>query len=611
MKILKLQTKHLQSHLENTIDLSKVNLFVGSNGSGKTTIANAISTILIGDLPSRPYREYITIGKAKAFVGAKIAVGDDTFGASREISGDKITLTGLTPYDILKKADVDKDVMRILTDSWHYTLAGDKTRADILSSILTVDLTIDEFIDKIPNMEHKNELCIFIRNNISRTRSKSQCETLYDKAYEARKRVKKEIISIDRDIRDANIELKNIPTLSLSSNGISEKAEEYSKIKKRKEELDKSIQDMNKSVTDEKKDITEQKKTTKVDELNMRKTIDDLDNMNKKVSILEATVRAISHRITEIESRNESDDVQCPYFGKCRYKNIELDIAEALSSSKKAKKLKETELDHLINAVQEKEKEANTEREKADALSKLKEREDQLKKDEIEIAKLEKERNEIALKIEEMERAGITSGEDPISIENEKRRSYLKARIEVLNENMTNKMRERDMLERAVSLFSNRSFISSLMTKMKEDFIEAFTSTCKLLIPRYKPEVSDSMEITLSGIPINTLSTSEKFRLGLSIQTAVAISSGIGIVLADGSDVVTDSSKMVELINKLGQLEGIETLIVLSSVDISDPNAGYPRSGIRSPYINVTTSKFRVESGKISYETQLFGENSW
>jgi DNA repair exonuclease SbcCD ATPase subunit len=608
-ELKKIQLKNFECHEDSELELSKVNILIGENGNGKSSIINALTLGVSGVLPTKPFSDYLKDGADNGSVDIEVITNEGKTRTARKVIGPdgKIKTEQITTASLLEQLGANVDTVRTLVDTWYFVQnASASVRKNVLSTVMSREYTAEELIEALSeNIEDdkKDWHKTFITDNFCNLShaKKTQTEMLYDLAYKARTAAKK-------DLTAKQEEIKLLETKLSAYKNTDEKVDEES-IKRTLEhtELIKDIEYLQKEI--DKKDVEYKEYDTKI-----TKFKENIETLTKAITeeVSEEEVKAISDRINInkndiknfeafLKKIKESGKSECPTCGS--------DMDDAID--KFAAKIVVCEED-----IKTDEADYNTKNEQYMNSNKLKELNELLAGANTKLEEMAEgiktsteDMGNKKLAADELVKAGIVTQEGLDANENAKEIEKLKARLAIYKEDLATLQTDANDLELAVAKYNDSSVWVSLLTTNKEVFVDNLKSIVELLIPKYKVEVDSDMNMTFSGISLNTLSTSEKFRVGVGIQTALSIASGLGIVVIDGSDIVTDPTNLIMTINKLGTMEAIKTLIVTSSYDFTKPEKDKRKKD--NVKIEVPATHYVITDGVVERQDDLFGSESW
>jgi len=599
----KLNIKNFESHCDTTIDFSKVNIITGKNGEGKSSIINALMFALSGDLPTKPYQEYIKNEEESARVELEMDISPTNTGKiTRKIINKDATKTeGVSTNKLAEQIGTTPETLRTLADTWFFVrYATSSSRRNVLSSVLSRKYTLEELLECISERDPLNTHKDFVVENydILNNPKKSQMEVLYKLAYDRRATVKKQKESIDIQISSLENKLSayaDIPTEI--DEAMLARTSKHSSIKTSISYETTSLDSKRLSFKQYSDKLDEMRHTrgllvAKLDE--KKTTKDEVSALSEQMIIIKSQLQGLNNNLSLIL---KDSVVECPVCGnpltgveeklrdKIKEKTQAISNLETILTTKKDTldlQNKITEIDSLLAGADKK-----LQTMKAD----ISNTEDKILQMNTELTKLE----ELGI----LDKAGIDASKNQTEV------LKMKGALSTLRDQQSSIIDEINLLNTRVDLFNDKSIWTKLLSYNRELFVTKLTETVKLLIPKYNAIINDELDIIFDGISINTLSESEKFRVGISIQAALSIASGTGILLIDGSDIVTDPTNVIEYINKLGSMDEIKTMIITSSIDFTKTGSSH------TAVIDIPASHFVVENGVVRKEQDIVGTFSW
>jgi len=612
MKINKVNIENFKNHDSSELELSKVNVIIGGNGEGKSGIIDAIG-LCIGKQLKKPVSDYIKNGKDESKCEIEVLIDGKTKN-TRKIIKSSGTCTGelMSTNALLKQIGTNVETARTLTDSWFFVNdADEKTKRSVLSSTLIPILDKENILSAIAKHITEDKKTMhenFINQNFEKASDakKTQLEMLYKIAFDDRRSKKKEIESVRLKIKDleSKISVYKKSDIDIDSEAV-KRTSDHAKLQKSLEYEKKDLDEYDRNIKnyDTKVKELKQSESELTESLKSSTSKEELDALIEKENVLSSQIRGIDANLKLLNNAN-SDDVKCPYFDSCRYDNVINDIEEAKNNLKKNKSDKQKKLKKTseLKDLQQQQQDASTKLEEIQNLLSLADQKmntmnTTLNDKRVKVSEIEKQ-------MKDLEDKGIIKNEGMDIMNNQQEYAKNKAGLEVFNDLLSKHNDELAFLEEAVSIYGNKAIYTSLLSHNKDIFIAKLKEIIELLIPKYTVNISNEMDIKFSDISIHTLSESEKFRVGIGIQSALAISSGIGVVIIDGSDIISNPKDFIEFINRLGVIEEIETLIVASSRDFTVAKEDRNK-------IEVTAALFRVIDGKVTKEPDLHGKLSW
>jgi energy-coupling factor transporter ATP-binding protein EcfA2 len=199
MQINSIETKNFKNLTINT-SLSKVNIILGSNGTGKSTFLNAIRYAITGKKPS----DMAKLGTATGFAIAdikdvgKIQRGWTASGSKTALNGKTTNATSISE-SIKELCGANSDVASVMTSSELLAgmSAGDVSKFFIDQGFLKLNADIDKIIAYSPKLSEgaQNELRMYFPI-APETISIEEIKVAYQYYYDARRTVKKDIDAV-------------------------------------------------------------------------------------------------------------------------------------------------------------------------------------------------------------------------------------------------------------------------------------------------------------------------------------------------------------------------------------------------------------------------------
>jgi DNA repair exonuclease SbcCD ATPase subunit len=604
MKINKIEIQNFKNHEKTEINFKKVNLFIGGIGEGKSSIVDAISTAISGETPTKPASDYVRNTENEATISCTLEVNNNPFTLTRNLSknSDSVDTNGHSTASVMTRLGTSKQLIKTLLNSWHFVTDSDADdRQSILSSVLSPDMKAAELKELI--LKHvtlyKDQHANFIDNTFDvLPKKKTQMEGLHDKAYAARRDNKKTIQHLKNTIDEKKSKLSAYDALPQSDidKDTLERTIEHGVITGNVLRISNEIDDINKDIASKSTKISElitkiADLETTIQQSGLKDPSKDLVELTSKISIIESHIRGIKTNLGKLPLATAREEIACPYFENCRYDKILTEIESVKENLKSTLKTKEEDLEKSkiqTNDLQELAKTSSLVNELKTIVKSAKDR--------IEISKAtvtEKttELQKLETRREELIKLGIVDHSKISSPEARQEAAKLKAEIDLASKSIEEQIAYQNFLESAIEVYSNKTIWAETLSSSVEIFKKTLESICHTIIPKYKVSITDDMDMRFDDIAISTLSTSEKFRVGLAVQTALALVSKVGIVIVDGSDIITNTDLVIDAINSISKIEGIENIIFLSSIDIL--------GGGKTKKIDVEVSAFQVTAGKV------------
>ena len=307
------------SDFELTFVPNSLTLIKGSNGSGKSSIFEAIYTCLYGSLSGTTDSEVIQKGKQSATIELGIEIDGETYKIERTLGkGPKIIITK-TDLVISDKSSLSKSIIEKLIPEFVVKISMLQARSKneiktLIKDVVTSILNIDDFFEKLKNkITDLNQDIINKKNEFAKIEiNRNNLSSYIDEMQTRIKRTEQDILEQQTKIKEYEIQLNGIVIEELVelSNSIGQ-------------EYNNRLNSITKTLTDEYQSINNviQEFKTKLNQLDMQRNnilntaklegqkIDNhilglVSNLEKQIHAIDMEIRNktndISHKTTEL-----------------------------------------------------------------------------------------------------------------------------------------------------------------------------------------------------------------------------------------------------------------------------------------------------------------------
>ncbi|MDD4804687.1 MAG: hypothetical protein PHN69_06010 [Candidatus Pacebacteria bacterium] len=569
MKVNNLKVKSFRNYQMAILPFAHINFVLGLNNSGKSSIKGALQYALTGTnewTGSRNMRKLIRFGETKAIIETDIediGVVRRTIGKQNQIHINRnIIIDRELEKIFIEQYGFDYNAIRCALDSAEFLDMNSNDQKDFIFRLTGAVLDTQQIISFMdnPSQTAKDEVISLLENEKKVTTE--VLDSLYKEVFSLRKIAKKERDSL-------GIKLKNI-TVKDCNVDIKKLEEKTEIIDQRRDSLLKKIAVINEKTNQRKALKTYLEKTfakieqlkkqldTKIDLANAEKTISE---MTAEISLWENDIEKNKKIANTIFGQNESlksilaklNTTKCPLSDKivCGTDKSSLikDLQEHIANNNE----QINNITKIVKKLTEKLNARKLEKEKIEAQLKIvsdlkayQEQEKQYKENLKNIGKVEDEK---ALKTEfetcETQKRELSKRKLRYREWEQKRKEK-----EDFQKKLTEQENKVNMYEYLAKEFSSKGVKSRILKKIVDPIEHHCNERLAILTEgKYKIrfDFSNNFDIIveneeLERTPLNSLSASEKFRIGVVFQDTINNLTNVRILFVDSIDILDDKN---------------------------------------------------------------------
>ena len=587
MKINKFKIVNFRNHSMTDLDMSKkINLFIGPNASGKSSIVDALAFMFTGRnsrtaKSGEGMNELLTFGESRSIVETEIkGIGNVTrmIPHAFQVANWEGTMTAQMELLYKQLGCTEEALLCTIYSSYFLDMPSADQKNfmfDLVGMKLNNDTVKKEFLEWClsNNIERPENIWEYIANNVNFENNPAEFDRIHDYYFDLRKGIKKDIKNLESLLKDVKSPLPEGVTVEQREVVI----EKLEGLKKDRDVLlvkignAKSIAKLRQTYTDKiakEKDIVIPKET----KVELEKKLEEYRNLctenSKKISKLETQKNDIQDTINKLTRF----DGKCPLSDKILCKMIPEEIEELIKKF------------YAQNEVIIKE------------MSLIEKTKEKLEKDGIDLRKLLDQRvqadiliPEIKVAKEELAKLGdipdteqmnkdvqmlngrLTKGQSILTmIETEKYNQ--KSKIEAKN-SLEKKKTQLEFIDLITTIFGSKGLKSTMLNKAMKPIETKINENMKILTDgkysiNFRIDENDyNIYVISDGIErrIKHLSSSEKMRIGVIMQDAISDLAGIKFMVVDNGDMLDNVNKRL-FWNLIGKMkEKYDTIIILST----------------------------------------------
>jgi exonuclease SbcC len=628
MKIRELSLRNFRSHQETNLALDRINLFVGANGAGKSTIKNAIEFALTGKCDYTDERgvganDLIYDATDQAVVSLII---DDTRGGepvklSRMIPGglsveDWHGTATVQQEQLYEALGAKKEVISAVLNTSRFITMSAGEQKNLLFSLLGMTFTKEIITERITKEYGKDAADVFLKHcEKDIAGGAEQFDALYKTFFELRKLSKKKSAEIDAEykleaakksglvdgisISDKQAVIKQLEDLRASKTRLEIELDNAGKTNRRiialnqqKAQLDREAVEISSSLAKSQPVDVSGSEAALADAKNRQiAACKEKDTHFKKVAHLSADINHAQDLIKRVKSLNKAcvlapDKLPCPNGNEeiaKLVKSLEDDLAPKLTEHTQAK----TALDAVqatlgviekqitdLNKVISEGKTANFNITRMQDRQKSVQNQLQQIATELEQLGTEVDITETETKIRTLV-PRISRGElVKMQIETEEQRL---AAVERLKKQAADKKSEVNALEKLVLAFGPSGLKQTLLKEIIGPIQEHANQRIEMLTKgefTITFDINEDFQILVAQHgrqrKVKDLSRSEQMRIGIILQDVLNSLTGLGLMVIDDAEAMDPRNKML-MMSTLLQLEDYGTIIVLAARGETEP----------------------------------------
>jgi len=565
-KIDKLQITNIGPWKNISINFKRHNIIKGEDGSGKSSIIHALDLGLTGTMPERPYGMYVNkdsnIGTVKIDVDTEKHVRNTE--RTLDKNSNKVSYVMIQQSKLMEQLNINKDIIKACLYTSYFTEESTSTsKANIINSIASTNISKDKLLEIVPE-------------NI-----KSYVEEKFDNIQPSSSKKTK----IDALIKIARDDMKTSKAI----------------VKQQQEQLNKLTTEMKiyEGIKETNIDKNTLERTNKVMELqndisHIQSTIEDIQNEEKQFTLKRQTAKEdIDQKLKSQTDYNTLDDI--PEYNESKRDEIRDKISVNEGRLKLYKKLAKDGKCSVCNStltnrdfdseIEEVNNEIDSLREEFSNLTIIKKLNEYKKFIDTIDAKIEGIKSKISAnqdKIQEKESEvnklkdkGILTKEGIENVERSRKLNELKKSKERCNSIIESSHEKTQKMKEVTDFFKDRTNWEEIVLGDKlDEYKKLALKSLKALLPKYEDDISinNQCDINIKDISYQTLSVSEKYRVGIALQIAVASINKSPILVIDGTNIVSAESKSYDaILNSIKDNKDIGTIIfTTSSLELPD-----------------------------------------
>ncbi len=531
----------------------------GPDGSGKSSIISAIKLALTGKDDNRSPKMMVNKTTVNATVSIEIGLKERTYIMDRTFTSDNKSVSGgLSPQKLASALGTTRAAMELLVDSWTILRKSETELASTIEKALNPSMTKDELVTsllaKVPSEE--TPICKNIIDSFSMKTSNDMITALVKKLNTELKTTASEIAADTKAKEEIDEKLSRTKELNIAKVRLAkERAEKLAVIRTIQGEID----SLETRIRDKLAPDLQAKK-----EKSLASVRADIEPILKEISRKELEIDGVKRQMNAIPEEYTIDGttLPCKWFGKCELDPdiiLEMHEKNRIANTEKKSRLQlqlETLTEEMgtLNAKLTAAKLTNASADSAKAdldrvEADIKSVTDQITTRKDTIARLNKELPEdqgdvgatLMTMAEEVETWTAESNRLTSNI----------MRLNSLINPIKNMLKGMEEIKDAASSTKTAAF--------RKTFLEAVTRI-----------YGDGVEYGDKGIIINGLShiemsMSQQQRIGIAMQYALALTTGIKIMLIDNMNIITDYSDIAPVL-EMALEDGIQ-IFMLSSLD--------------------------------------------
>ncbi len=615
--IRSLELKNFTRHEDRRLDLSApVTVVVGPNASGKSSIKDAIEWALTGacrstDAAGRGYAGLIRVGTDKMQVALHLPRdGADDLVVTRSATpkGSQLSVTGWQgPQTVIqgqllsllgRNGTLKKNQLHALLNSTYFFSLSRAEQARMLAEALGIDVDRTAILEQATTdaaMAILDEILTGIPDRLS---GLALVSAVHSALKEERRLAKRELDRLTKQADDKP-ELELPEGVSVSDKDRAVKL--LTELRSRRDELLKRKAQVE-ATQDERRRLESQINalSSRCDEIEARLgklkgSEEDIKQLEGQISQIEGEYQKLTDKIAEVSAQLDArrgvlqtlssaegicplvTEVACPLMADHSDQSLLDRIKNEVSDLERA----QAEASTLREALQAKREQLQAERDRLSAeaherealsqsLAQYGEQIESMSKRLGEILKMKTEKTEaIEEELAELE-ARISKGE--AVTEAIAKREALEEHLKARQEQIARAREKVKLLEELVSYFDPRGkFVTSMVEQKIKPFSEALKATvADLTGDTYSAEIELEPEIAVkvtksdgTVLPVENLSSSERLRVGIGIQVALAETVGFPFIAIDNADMLDSDARafLHEAVERIRE-RGIQLLIL-------------------------------------------------
>lgn len=628
MRINNLNLENFRSHKDTSIDLDQVNVFVGRNGSGKTSIKDAIQYALTG-------KNRLTDGRGS---GAEIMINWEA-----KISNIKLDLNSIGEVhrripnklqvadwsgnktaqenELLRQLGVDERVIVAVLNSYDFVKMDSSDQKNLIFDLAGLRFDKDKVIEKYIkwNQGEIDKAAKLLEKELDDNLQGSGevFDDIYKQVYKLRREAKKEKAAVEGEINKLpDVELPE--GVSLNDKNTIEK--QFDELNKKRDELVK-VQGLTESKLSKKSKLEKRQEEIKSDLKEKKEALEEIDSDFSQINDLNEELEKLENKLDELEQeKSDLKEKKATLSGEIKGKKQAIealkreDNACPLAPEHVQCPMTDKEINNLIEKIEESmdqealdslEKEISNIKGEIDTLEEgikttkksLEENQERYRNYEDlkkEVEQLEKEQEKV-----ENELDSIGEIKDPDELQEEINK--LDDRIEKgrklvdklsnykdkedkwndLNEDLAEAEAKVEALERLVTAFKPEGIKNGLISELIEPIEKEANNklaelTDGLFSVKFDLEGDYFVQVKKDNwprwAPIKVLSTSEKLRLGVVMQHVLNNLTDLKFMVIDEADTLEPQNKSLLVNTVLKIKEDYDQIMILSTVGENKPH---------------------------------------
>ncbi|QUH22069.1 AAA family ATPase [Alkaliphilus sp. B6464] len=575
MKINKIGIKNFRNHQLTTITMDKtVNLFLGKNNNGKSSIKAALEMVLTGGCEftgdkGQGYQYLIKTGTKQTIVSADVeGVGEieKRLGKSKSIylNGDKSTQTEIE--SLIESQGVSINVIKAIFSSSKFINMTANEKKNFMFNLLNIDVDIDLIINNLS--KQNTEAIDRIKSSLPSELDMTVFDTLYDIFYSDRRNLNKEIKVLQMEVE----KLKQ-DTFDYADSTYDEiktekivKGKEFEEIQKQIAivENSKFIYD---SATKEKEEVLEESEklnklliqymdiTTSIDDIN-----DSINQYNDKIKNLEVENKELEIEMASRTSKinltkniiQKLKDTGCPLYSKLTCNQDKNAMVDELTNDMISlqDELFDLEMDAEYVKSQINKENLKLEGLKNDlnttkTIDRIKSSLDILK---VKLSEIEKR----LVPVDDKELPVLKDKESSLKLRLQEINTYLKNKTEYDQTvvKLMNKEKELVILEFLVSEFNSDGIKNKILKHKVQDIKDKANERLSVLTgSKYKLDfdLTEGFDVIVTHetgtVKVQGLSDSEKLRIGIILQDIFSYLTNSKILVIDNLEILDEENR--------------------------------------------------------------------
>lgn len=553
-----------------TLSVGALNIIYGPDGSGKSTIKDAIELLITGKCPGRE-SPFLRLGAIEGTITADIDLNGHPRLLEKNLKMGSTTNGGVSQSVLLKELKVTKPALELLADVWSVLRKSEKDLTTTINRALAQNMSRDEVIELIVEhveAEHKVAARTLLQEEIKKTTA--------DTLATAKTKISKRLNGIDGKIEEAEKEKKVLEgKLALLKNVNMEKVQQArlkiqieNQIKERENTLqtrEADLKKLEKDLDDANKELAKHKK------IDLLKLQQEVANLNSEININSANLAAIPGDL------EVTGNLNCKWFGTCQLDEKHMiDVVKQARDNnrnrKSALQLESETLQEKLGKAQKKLDDAKNDNEKYDtAEGKVSDLTEDIsdKKDWIKTDKdfIEAQKKLIPIGVDGIGDALFTMADEAQKIGEQ---------VSTLNTTIQSEQSSKPILDACLKALESSD--DELKATKTTEFIEQAKENLAFIFGK-TITYDETSGYRIGDIPISWMSMSQKQRVGLALQHATAKVTGVPIMIVDDMNIITNYERVGKFI-KDAVLEDKMTVFLFSSIKGVDKAIGLDTANI-------------------------------